>query len=245
VAAWEVYARSLRSGGFVLPAPSRIATALWDQRDLAAQHTLATLGEATVGFAASLALAIGAAVVMDLWPAVRRSVYPLLVGSQAVPVLVIAPVLVLWLGFGLAPKVVVIVLLTFFPMVVGLLDGFAGVPQEATELMRSYGASSRQALELLRWPAALPSFFTGLRIATTYAMLGAVYAEYVGSYDGLGIWILTSQKAFRIDLVFGAVGIVLVLSVALFAAVGLLQRLVIPWAGAARRSRDEGITGLA
>ncbi len=182
---------------------------------------------------------------MDLWPAVRRSVYPLLVGSQAVPVLVIAPVLVLWLGFGLAPKVVVIVLLTFFPMAVGLLDGFAGVPAEATELMRSYGASRRQALRLLRWPAALPSFFTGLRIATTYAMLGAVYAEYVGSYEGLGIWILTSQKAFRIDLVFGAVAIVLVLSVALFAAVGLLERLVIPWAGAARRKPDEGLTGLA
>jgi ABC-type nitrate/sulfonate/bicarbonate transport system permease component len=209
------------------------------------QHTLATLGEAAVGFAASLTLAIAAAVLMDLRPAVRRSVYPLLVGSQAVPVLVIAPVLVLWLGFGLAPKVVVIVLLTFFPMVVGLLDGFASVPAEATELMRSYGASSRQALRLLRWPAALPSFFTGLRIATTYAMLGAVYAEYVGSYEGLGIWILTSQKAFRIDLVFGAVAIVLVLSVALFAVVGLLERLVIPWAGAARRSRDDGLTGLA
>lgn len=245
LAAWEAYARSLASGGFVLPAPSRIATALWDQRDLAAQHTLATLGEAAVGFAASLGLAIGAAVLMDLWPAVRRSVYPLLVGSQAVPVLVIAPVLVLWLGFGLAPKVVVIVLLTFFPMAVGLLDGFAGVPAEATELMRSYGASRRQALRLLRWPAALPSFFTGLRIATTYAMLGAVYAEYVGSYEGLGIWILTSQKAFRIDLVFGAVAIVLVLSVALFAAVGLIERLVIPWAGAARRKPDEGLTGLA
>jgi ABC-type nitrate/sulfonate/bicarbonate transport system permease component len=196
-----------------------------------------------VGFLASLGLAVGAAVLMDLRPAVGRSIYPLLVGSQAVPVLVIAPVLVLWLGFGLAPKVVVIVLLTFFPMVVGLLDGFAGVPAEATELLRSYGASDRQAIRLLRWPAALPSFFTGLRIATTYAMLGAVYSEYVGSYDGLGIWILTSGKAFRWDLVFGAVGIVLVVSVALFAGVGLLERLVIPWAGEARRSRDEGTTG--
>lgn len=245
LAAWEAYARSLTSGGFVLPAPSRIATALWDQRDLAAQHTLATLGEAAVGFAASLGLAIGAAVLMDLWPTVRRSVYPLLVGSQAVPVLVIAPVLVLWLGFGLAPKVVVIVLLTFFPMAVGLLDGFAGVRAEATELMRSYGASRAQALRLLRWPAALPSFFTGLRIATTYAMLGAVYSEYVGSYDGLGIWILTSGKAFRYDLVFAAVGIVLILSVALFAGVGLLERLVIPWASAAHRKADEGSIGLA
>ena len=182
---------------------------------------------------------------MDLAPAVRRSVYPLLVGSQALPVLVVAPVLVLWLGFGLAPKVVVIVLLTFFPMVVGLLDGFAGVPAEATELMRSYGASARQAMRLLRWPAALPSFFTGLRIAVTYAVLGAVYAEYVGSYDGLGIWIQTSQKAFRVDLVFGAVAIVLIVSVTLFVGVGVLERLVVPWADTAGRRGDEASTGLA
>ncbi len=182
---------------------------------------------------------------MDLRPAVRRAIYPLLVASQAVPVLVIAPILVLTLGFGLAPKVVVVVLLTFFPIVVGLLDGFASVPAEATELLRSYGASDRQALRLMRWPAAMPSLFTGLRIATTYAILGTVYAEYVGSYDGLGIWILTSQKVFRLDLVFGAVAIVLAISVALFLGVGLVERLVIPWAGAARRSRAEGATGLA
>jgi ABC-type nitrate/sulfonate/bicarbonate transport system permease component len=229
----------------VLPAPTRIAGALWDQRDIAVANTLVTLGEAVVGFVTSLGLAVAAAVLMDLAPAVRRAIYPLLVGSQALPILVVAPVLVLWLGFGLAPKVVVIVLLTFFPIVVGLLDGFADVPVEATDLLRSYGASDRQALRLLRWPTALPSFFTGLRIATTYAMLGAVYAEYVGSSDGLGIWILTSGKAFRIDLVFGAVTIVLVVSVALFVGVGVLERLVIPWAGAARRSRDEGTPRLA
>ena len=197
-----------------------------------------------VGFLSSLVLAVVAAIVMDLRPAVRRAVYPLLVGSQAVPALVVAPVLVLWLGFGLAPKVVVVVLLTFFPIVVGLLDGFAAVPPEAADLLRTYGASDRQALRLLRWPAALPSFFTGLRIAITYAIVGTVYAEYVGSFDGLGIWIATSQKSFRADLVFGAVGIVIVLSVGLFVAIGVLERLVIPWAGAERRSRDEAPVGL-
>jgi ABC-type nitrate/sulfonate/bicarbonate transport system permease component len=244
--AWEAYGRSLPPDQFVvLPAPTRIVSALWDQRELAAHHAIVTVGEAFVGFAASLGLAIGTAVVMDLAPAVRRSVYPLLVGSQAVPVLVIAPILVVTLGYGLAPKVVVIVLLTFFPIVVGLLDGFAGVVPEAADLLRSYGASDRQALRLLRLPTALPSFFTGLRIAVSYAMLGAVYAEYVGSFDGLGIWINTSQKVNRVDLVFGAVAIVLVISVGLFVAVSLLERLLIPWAGAARRSRDEGSSALA
>ena len=204
-----------------------------------------TLGEAIVGFGASLGLAIVAAIVMDLAPGIRRSIYPLLVGSQAVPVLVVAPILVMWLGFGIAPKIVIVILLTFFPIVVGLLDGFAAVPAEASELLRSYGASRTQALRTLRWPTAMPSFFTGLRIATTYVMVGTVYAEYAGSIDGLGTWISTSQKVFRVDLVFGAVAIVLGISVALFVGVGLLERLVIPWAGPARRSRTEGATGLA
>ncbi len=219
----------------MLPAPTRILSALWDQRDAAVHHTLVTLGETVVGFGASLALATGAAVVMDLVPAVRRALYPLLVGSQAVPILVVAPILVLWFGFGLLPKAIVIVLLTFFPIVVGLLDGFAGVAPEAADLLRTYGATERQALLKLRFPASLPSFFTGLRIATTYAVLGAVYAEYVGAFDGLGIWILTSQKSFRIDLVFGAILIVLVISVILFALVSWLERAVVPWAVAARR----------
>jgi ABC-type nitrate/sulfonate/bicarbonate transport system permease component len=230
-----LYAQTAGAGSFVLPAPTRILSALWDQRDAAVHHTLVTLGETVVGFGSSLVLALAAAVLMDLVPALRRALYPLLVGSQAVPILVVAPILVLWFGFGLLPKAIVIVLLTFFPMVVGLLDGFAGVEPEAADLLRTYGATERQALTKLRFPAALPSFFTGLRIATTYAVLGAVYAEYVGAFDGLGIWILTSQKSFRIDLVFGAVLIVLVISVILFALVGRLERAIVPWAVEARR----------
>jgi ABC-type nitrate/sulfonate/bicarbonate transport system permease component len=218
----------------VLPSPTRILTALWDQRDQAVHHTLVTIGEAALGFGASLLLAIGAALAMELAPALRRALYPILVGSQALPTLVVAPILVLWFGFGILPKAIVIVLLTFFPMVVGLLDGFASVSPDADDLFRTYGATDRQALRLLRLPAALPSFFTGLRIAVTYAVLGAVYAEYVGAFDGLGIWILTSQKSFRIDLVLGAVLIVLVISVALFWLVGRLERAVIPWAARAR-----------
>jgi ABC-type nitrate/sulfonate/bicarbonate transport system permease component len=216
-------------------------TALWDQRDLAAHHTLVTLGETAVGFAASLVLAVFAGVVMELAPAVRRALYPLLVGSQSLPILVVAPILVLWFGFGLLPKAIVIVLLTFFPMVVGLLDGFAGAEPEAVDLMETFAATRRQSLLKLRIPAAAPSFFTGLRISVTYAVLGAVYGEYVGSFDGLGIWILTSQKAFRIDLVFGAVLIVLLVSVAGFVAVGLAERALVPWAAARRDDRRGAI----
>lgn len=229
VVAWQLAGSEGGATGFVLPSPTRILGALWDQRDEALHHTLVTLGEAAVGFAASLVLAIVAALAMDLSPALRRALYPILVGSQALPILVVAPILVLWFGFGLLPKAIVIVLLTFFPIVIGLLDGFASVPSDAVDLLRTYGASESQTLWRLRVPAALPSFFTGVRIAVTYALLGAVYAEYVGAFDGLGIWILTSQKSFRIDLVFGAVLIVLVISVALFWLVGLLERAMVPW----------------
>lgn len=194
-----------------------------------------TLGETAIGFAASLVLAVAAGIVMELAPGVRRALYPLLVGSQSLPILVVAPILVLWFGFGLLPKAIVIVLLTFFPMVVGLLDGFAAAEPEAVDLMATFAATPAQTLLKLRIPAAAPSFFTGLRISVTYAVLGAVYGEYVGSFDGLGIWILTSQKAFRIDLVFGAVVIVLALSVAGFIGVGLLERALVPWAAARRR----------
>ena len=242
MAAWELYARTVGVDSFVLPGPTRIVAALWDQREAAVHHTLVTLGETAIGFAASLTLALGAAVAMDLAPAARRAIYPLLVGSQALPILVVAPILVLWFGFGLLPKAIVIVLLTFFPMVVGLLDGFASVQPEAADLLRTYGATEWQSLQKLRLPAALPSFFTGLRIAVTYAVLGAVYAEYVGAFDGLGIWILTSQKSFRIDLVFAGVLIVLVISVVLFALVGFVERTATPWAASARGQGPVGVT---
>jgi ABC-type nitrate/sulfonate/bicarbonate transport system permease component len=136
---------------------------------------------------------------------------------------------VIWFGFGLAPKVIVIVLVTFFPIVVSLLDAFASTPPDATDLMRTFGATDRQTFRLLRWPAALPGLFTGLRIAVPFAVIGAVFGEYVGAIDGIGIWMQISQNAFRTDLVFGAIIITAVLSVALFLIVGAVERIVVPW----------------
>jgi ABC-type nitrate/sulfonate/bicarbonate transport system permease component len=154
-----------------------------------------------------------------------------------VPVVAIAPLLVLWFGFGLAPKVLIVVLVTFFPVTIALLDGFAAASGEATDLLRSLGASRGQLFRKLRWPAALPSFFTGLRIAATYGVIGAVFGEYVGAYEGLGIWMQLSQNAFRTDLVFAAILLAAVLSVALFGLVVVLERLVIPWYSASRTAR--------
>ena len=235
VGAWEAYCLIAAVSPIVLPAPSRIVEQLWIFRADAVRHSLPTLWETFVGLAISIGLSIGAAVVMDRFVTVRRALGPILVASQTVPVVAIAPLLVLWFGFGLAPKVLMVVLVTFFPVTIALLDGLAAATGEATDLLRSVGATRAEIFRKLRWPAALPSLFTGLRISVTYAVIGAVFGEYVGAYEGLGIWMQLSQNAFRTDLVFGAVLLTAALSVALFAAVVLVERLTIPWYAAARR----------
>jgi ABC-type nitrate/sulfonate/bicarbonate transport system permease component len=220
----------------VLPAPSRIIDQLWAFRDDAWRHLVPTLVETILGLVLSIGFAVGSAVVMDRSRIVRRAVEPLFVASQTIPIVAIAPLLVLWFGFDLAPKVLVVVLVTFFPMTIALLDGFGAATGEASDLMRTFGASRGQVFLKLRWPSALPSFFTGLRIAVTYGVIGAVFGEYVGAYEGLGIWMQLSQKAFRIDLVFGAILLTASLSIGLFLAVVGLERLAIPWYRASRAS---------
>jgi ABC-type nitrate/sulfonate/bicarbonate transport system permease component len=232
---WEAYVRLAGIEPVVLPGPLRVVEALWTYRGDAVRHTIPTLLETVLGFGLAVALAILAAAAMDRVPAVRRAVEPILVATQTIPVVALAPLFLLWFGFGLAPKVLVVVLVTFFPIVVALLDGFRGVPQEAEDLLRSYGATEGQAFRKLRWPAALPSFFTGLRISVVYAVIGAVFGEYVGAREGLGIWMQLSQNSFRTDLVFAAILVTSVLSLALYALVGVVRRIAIPWAPGVRR----------
>jgi ABC-type nitrate/sulfonate/bicarbonate transport system permease component len=237
LAAWELYARASGISPFVLPSPLRVLESLWLFRDQAVRHAVPTIVETLVGFSASIAAAVGAAVAMDRLPIVRRALAPLMIGSQTVPIVAIAPLMVVWFGFGLAPKILVVVLVTFFPIVVALLDGFASTSAEATDLMRSFGASSGQTFRKVRWPSGLPALFTGLRISATYAVIAAVIAEYVGASEGLGIWMVLSQRSFRTDLVFAAILLTAVLSIALFALVVVAERALIPWYRASRGAR--------
>jgi ABC-type nitrate/sulfonate/bicarbonate transport system permease component len=235
---WEVYARASGVSPFVLPAPSQVLGSLWDFRDEAIRHVVPTLVETAVGFAVSILAATAVAVALDRIAWVRSAVEPLLVGSQTIPIIAIAPLFVVWFGFGLLPKVIVVVLVTFFPITVALLDGFGSTPADATDLLRSFGASPGQTFRLLRWPSGLPAFFTGLRISASYAVLAAVIAEYVGATDGLGIWMQLSQRSFRTDLVFAAILLTAVLSIALYAAVSVAERAIIPWWSASRGARQ-------
>lgn len=233
--AWEGYVRLSGVSPIVLPSPTRILSALVDFRDLALGHTVPTVVETLVGFSVSIVAAVGAAIAMDQVGWLRRALYPLLVGSQTIPIVALAPLLVLWFGFGLLPKVLVIVLVTFFPITVALLDGFASTAGEATDLMATMGASRGQVFRKLRWPAAQPSLFTGLRISATYAVVAAIFAEFTGAFQGLGIWMQISRNAFRADLVFVAILIASALSVLLFMSVSWLERLAIPWYRASKR----------
>jgi NitT/TauT family transport system permease protein len=235
--AWEGYCRLAGISPVVLPPPTRIVEQLWAFRGDAVRHAIPTLAETGVGLLISIVVSVVAAVLMDRFLTVRSALQPLFVASQTVPIVAIAPLMVLWFGFGLAPKVLIVVLVTFFPVTVALLDGFAAASGEATDLLHSLGAGRLEIFRKLRWPAALPSFFTGLRIAATYGVIGAVFGEYVGAYEGLGIWMQLSQNAFRTDLVFGAILLSAVLSVALFGLVRVAERLVIPWYGASRTAR--------
>jgi ABC-type nitrate/sulfonate/bicarbonate transport system permease component len=235
LAVWEAYIDLAGISPLVLPAPSRVLSALIDFRDTALLHTIPTVVETVVGFSVSVVAAVGVAIAMDQAAPVRRALYPLLVGSQTIPIVALAPLLVLWFGFGLLPKVLVIVLVTFFPITVALLDGFASTQGEATDLLRTFGATRGQVFRTLRWPAALPSLFTGLRISVTYAVVAAIFGEYVGAFEGLGIWMQISRNAFRADLVFVAILIASVLSILLFVLVMAVEALAIPWYRASRR----------
>jgi ABC-type nitrate/sulfonate/bicarbonate transport system permease component len=229
---WFVVATGVRPQ--VLPSPLRVVVQGWAAREQIWTHTLATLQVTAVGFAVSLMLGWGLAVAVDFSPWLRRALTPVLVASQTLPIIAIAPLLIIWFGFGLLPKVVVIALVTFFPIAVGLIEGFASTPRAATNLLRSMGASRWQRFRLVRLPQALPSFFTALRIGITYAVTGAIFAEYVGATAGLGIYMSLQKNSFRTDLVLAAVAVTAVLSVTLFALTHLLQRLVVPWYQAER-----------
>ncbi len=183
IAAWELYVELSGINAVTLPAPSRVLDAGWSSRGVLFSNAMVTVQEALIGMAVSITLGIVLALIIDSFEPARRALYPLLVGSQTVPIVVIAPLLVLWFGFELTPKIVVVTLYTFFPITVSLVAGLAATDNEALLLMRTLGANRLTTLRLLRIPQALPSLFTGLRIAVTYAIVGAVFAEWSGRVE--------------------------------------------------------------
>ncbi|MEJ3655181.1 ABC transporter permease [Actinomycetes bacterium KLBMP 9759] len=213
----------------VLPSPWRVVEQGWAFRGQIWANTLPTLQVTAIGFAVSLGLGWALAIAVDFSPWLRRALTPLFVASQALPIIVIAPLVIIWFGFGLLPKVLVIALVTFFPVAVGLIEGFAATDRQAINLLRSMGASRWKVFRYVRLPGAMPRFFTALRTGITYAVTGAIFAEYVGATAGLGIFMNQQKSSFRTDLVLAAVVVTVVLTVALFTLTYLVERITIPW----------------
>ncbi len=227
LAEWS--ARTGRLPPTALPAPSRVGVALRDHAPELLRHSEATLLETLLGFGLAVLLGVLAAWALHRLPLLRRAALPWLVVSQTIPLIALAPLLLLWLGFGLLPKVLLVALGGFFPVTVSTLDGLERTDPELLRVFRSLGATRRQTDWHLRFPSALPGFFSGLKVAATYAVTTAIFAEYVGGYAGLGIFIQTSANAHATDLVFAAVTLSALYSVLLVQFVSWLARLSLRW----------------
>ena len=226
---WELVVRLGAVDPLLLPPPSDVAKALWtDRGDLGADLGV-TVREVLVGLAVAVAAGVAIALAMHLSPLARRALRPLVIGSQAVPVPVIAPLVILVLGFGLAPKVLLVALVCFFPVAINLFDGLRRVDPDALKLMRSFDASRWQTFRLLEAPAALPATFTGLKVAAAVSVIGAVFAEWAGSESGLGHALLTANGQLDTPRAFAATALLFALAVALYGAVGLLEKRLVTW----------------
>ncbi len=238
LAFWQLYVQLNDIDPLILPSPLRIVQATITHLPVFEAHIWATLYETLIGLAASLAFGLLTAAIIDLSPPLRRAIYPLLVASQAIPIVAVAPLLIFSFGYGLLPKVIVVTLVCFFPITVSMADGLRSTDPELIKLYRTFGAGELAIFWRVRVPHALPSFFSGLRIAATYAVVGAILGEYVGAIYGLGVLLQLEQRSFRTDLVFGDIIITALLSIALFLLVSAIERLALPWYFAAGRERD-------
>jgi NitT/TauT family transport system permease protein/putative hydroxymethylpyrimidine transport system permease protein len=226
---WEVISLAGVVDPLLLPAPTDVARTLWDDRSLLAPDLATTTWEVLIGLAAAIAGGAAIALAMHLSPLARRALRPLVIGSQAVPVPVIAPLIILALGFGLAPKVLLVALVCFFPVTINLYDGLRDADPDARRLLRSLDATRWQTLRVLEAPAALPAAFTGVRVAAAVAVIGAVFAEWSGSDAGLGHAVLTANGQLETARAFAATALLFALAVVLYGAVALLERRVVTW----------------
>ena len=227
--AWEVATRAFRIPRFIMPAPSAILGEGWEWRYRFIGHTWVTLYETLGGFALSMVVGVPLAVLIVYSPALRSAIYPLVILAQSVPKIAIAPVLLLVLGYGEMPKMVVAFLVAFFPVVVDTATGLAATPPELLDLSRSYRASAFKTFLKVRLPMALPFIFAGAKVAITLSVIGAVVGEFVGSDRGLGYVILSSTSYWKTEVAFSAMILLSLMAIVLFAAVSLVERVVCPW----------------
>jgi len=235
-AQWDLIADALDIKPFLIPAPSDVAQSLWEDRSLLATDAWVTVQEVLLGFAIALVLGFAFAIALHLSDTLRRAFYPLLVASQTVPVIAIAPILVVWLGFGIGPKLAIIALVCFFPITVNTLDGLRSVDPELPRMMRTLDAGRARTLTRVEVPSALPFLISGAKIAAAISVIGAVFGEWSGADEGLGHLILVAQGQLQTARVFAAVFVLSMLAIILFGALALAERKLAWWGPRGRRA---------
>jgi ABC-type nitrate/sulfonate/bicarbonate transport system permease component len=226
---WELYVKAGQISVQVLPAPTAIVQALIDNWNVIYDNTIQTLLETVLGMGVAILLGLLLAIMLDISSWLRRAIYPLLVTSQTIPIIALAPLLLIWIGYDIRPKLIVVALYCFFPIAIACADGLASAEPELLNLLRSMRASRWQILWLVRLPGAMPAFFSGLRIAATYSVIGAIFGEYVGAEKGLGIYMQRAANSFATVQVFAAILVTAVLSLLLFGLVSVIERIALPW----------------
>ena len=235
--AWEYFARSGQVQDYILPAPDRILRTLWDSwGDILRSAAWVTFQEMFIGFLIAVVLGVLAAVAMQQSQIIRRALYPLLIASQTIPIVVLAPILAIIMGYNIGPKLVIVALVCFFPIAVNTFDGLRSVDEDLVRMMRTLHGTRRTIFWRVELPSAMPAFFSGLRVSAAFAPVGAVFGEFSGSNDGLGFVMLQAGPQLQTQLVFAAVLILTIMSVALVGTVTLAERWIAPWARQPRRN---------
>lgn len=226
---WELVARLAAVPEWLLPSPSVIVVEFIQALPQLGPHTMRTLLEALVGYGAALLLAFVVAALIDQSGLARRALSPLLVTSQTIPIFALAPLLAIWFGFGIAPKILIVALACFFPIAVSLAGGLRNADPDMQALVRSMGGSRRQVFSKVKLPSAIPSLLSGMKIAATYSVIAAVIGEWVGASQGLGLYMLRASSSFQTARVFAVIAVIAFLSVAMFLAVDVVGRWIAPW----------------
>ena len=226
---WHLLSASDIVPSYMLPKPIDVLKALVQDREILFEHGLITLKEAIYGLLIGIMIAFAIATLMDECNLLYKALYPVMVITQTIPTIAIAPLLVLWMGFGVEPKITLVVITTFFPIAVGLLDGYKNVDMDSVNLLRSMGAGKVKIFRHIKLPNALPHFFSGLKVSASYAIVGAVISEWLGGFEGLGVYMTRVKKAYAFDKMFAVIIVIIVISLLLMKLVNVFRKMVMPW----------------
>lgn len=226
---WLILSEGGVIADYMLPSPIAVVKAFIADFDTLMRQASVTLTEALYGLLMGIGLAFFIAILMDRFEFLYKAFYPILVITQTVPTIAIAPLLVLWLGFSMAPKIALVVITTFFPITISLLDGFKSADKDAINLIRSMGGGKLKIFHYIKMPSALPHFFSGLKVSASYAIVGAVISEWLGGFEGLGVYMTRVKKAYAFDKMFAVIIFVSVLSLVLMAIINLIKNISMPY----------------